>query len=137
DPQQVSFRRGQPAPGLRSQQQEEGTGQLHVTRPEERHPESLAAEGRLLAGLEGPLGMERDQTQYDEDEAQNRHVAESLQIGQEEQDRERDAPLDGIHEQWIAQYVDRGNVQEAADQAPNPQVTLEGDQILSIVEPEV
>ena len=59
------------------------------------------------------------------------------EFGQQERHRQRRAGFDRVHEQRIAEHIDRGDIQQAASQPADPKMILHADQVHVGVEPQI
>ena len=81
--------------------------------------------------------MDRDQPHRHEKQAQSRRIAHQSQLGQQEKNRQRDAAFDRVHEERIAKHVDGRRVQQTTHHAADPQLIVQHNETLRVVEPEI
>ena len=107
-----------------------------MARPEEGQAESLAGE-RALAHRERPFGVQADQAQGDQQRGGGRDLPELAHVGEHQQAGHGHAPGQHVDKQPIAEHPRRGGIEQATDQRRNPEVPLEPNQVIGMVEIEV
>ena len=127
----------QPVAGnLGPQEQEQPGGQAGLPRPEEGQAESLPGEGAVAHG-EGPFAVQEDQSQGDQQRGGGGDVPELAHVEEHQQPGHGHAPGQHVDEQPIAEHAGRGGIEQAADQRGGPEVAVERNQVVGMVEIEV
>ena len=118
-------------------QQQTGAEQ-GVSGPEKGQPKSLARERPLLV-REGPLGVNKGESQGNQQRRGRGDFPEALrrrrQLRQDQQTGQRHAASEDVDEQLVAQDARGKGVQHADDQCGHPQVAADRDQPVGVVVP--
>ncbi|MFO0007187.1 MAG: hypothetical protein ACK559_39345, partial [bacterium] len=102
----------------------------------QRHPESTTVKDGMI-GREGPLREDRPDAQRHQRDADPRTVRGSLNVAEDQEHRQGDTRLEGVEEERVLEHANRGEIHEAAGDAPHPEMAIHGDEPLPLVEPEI
>ncbi len=127
----------QPVAGnLGPQEQQQPGGQERLPRPEKGQAESLPGEGAVTYG-KGPFAVQEDQSQGQQQCGGGRDVPELSRMEEHQKPGHGHAPGQNVDEEPIAEHAGGGGIEQAADQRGRPEVAIECNQVVGMVEIEV
>lgn len=134
---EVEMGRSETADGLDDEQNDRGGDQLQQPGVEERFSETFAGEEFGIGGREGLFEVERAESENESGDAPGAEVSGPASMSEEEHDGEGDPGFDGVEEEGVAEDIDGGDVEGAADESGDPQLILHLQDSLRVIEPEI